>query len=131
MGVVQKLSVSTAYRWPVSTLFADTGQSEDDRTMTSQQRRTGHVWALIQEWMDAMPYPPSQRKLAQRLDVSPTTVSDWKYGDAFPDPQHMRRLAAELGVPYERVLDAFLKDHDYREGELPKGGEGHERPAAM
>lgn len=99
--------------------------------MTSQQRRTGHVWALIQEWMDAMPYPPSQRKLAARLDVSPTTVSDWKYRESFPIPTLMHRLAAEIGVPYERVLDAFLKDHEYREGEQPKGGEGHAGPAAM
>ena len=81
--------------------------------MTSE-RRPGYLWAIVQEWLDSMPYPPSQRKLAARLEVSPTTVSDWKYGEGFPAPEHLRRLAEEIGVPYERVLDAVLKDRGYR-----------------
>lgn len=86
------------------------------------ERVPGHLWQVIQEWLDAMPYPPSQRKLAARLDVAPTTVSDWKYGESFPGPEHLRRLADELGVPYERVLDAVLKDQGYR---TPNNGASH------
>lgn len=81
--------------------------------MTSKQQ-PGHLWAIVQEWLDSLPYPPSQRKLAARLEVSPSSVSDWKYGTNFPAPDHLMRLAAEIGVPYERVLDAALKDRGYR-----------------
>lgn len=85
----------------------------------SEQRRTGHLWAIVQQWLDAMPYPPSQRKLAARLDVSPSIVTDWKYGDGLPMPEHLRRLAEEVGVPYERVLNAALIDRGYRTPEAP------------
>lgn len=78
------------------------------------ERKPGYVWALVQEWLDAMPYPPSQRRLASRLQVSPSTITDWKFGESFPDADRIEALANELGLPYERVLDAFLKDHKYR-----------------
>lgn len=87
--------------------------------MTDDQR-PGHLWAIVQEWLDSMPYPPSQRRLATRLGVSPTTVSDWKYGTGFPAPDRLKALAAEIGVPYERVLDAVLKDRGYREPDRSK-----------
>lgn len=83
--------------------------------MNKDERKPGALWALVQAWMDSMPYPPSQRKLAARLEVSASAVTDWKYGDGFPDPSSLRRLAAEIGVPYERVLDAVLIDRGYRE----------------
>lgn len=83
--------------------------------MTSQNEVPGALWRLIQSWMDAIPYPPSQRRLADRLDVSPTTITDWKYGRGWPAPDLLRKLAAEIGVPYERVLDAVLRDRGYRE----------------
>lgn len=76
-------------------------------------RPTGHLWALIQEWMDGMLYPPSQRKLAKRLGVAPNTVTEWKYGDSFPSPEHLKALAAHIGVPYARALDAALADRGY------------------
>lgn len=81
----------------------------------TNERRPGYLWAIVQEWMDAIPYPPSQRKLAARLAISPSALSDWKYGDGFPEPAALKRLAGELGVPYERVLDAVLRDRGYRE----------------
>lgn len=87
--------------------------------MSSETRRPGHLWAIVQEWMDSMPYPPSQRKLAARVSVSPSALSEWKYGMGFPDPDALRRLAVEMAVPYERVLDAVLKDRGYREEEQP------------
>lgn len=86
--------------------------------MTSKQT-PGHLWAIVQEWLDSMPYPPSQRKLAARLQVSASSVSDWKYGTNLPAPEHLRRLAEEIGVPYERILDAALKDRGYRSVDAP------------
>jgi transcriptional regulator with XRE-family HTH domain len=81
----------------------------------NDEKRTGRLWALVQDWMDAQRYPVSQRQLAKHLQVSPSAISDWKYGDGFPSPEHLRALAAEIGVPYERVLDAALIDRGYRE----------------
>lgn len=86
----------------------------------AKARETGHLWALIQRWMDATPRPyraPSQRDLADRLGVSPTTISDWKYREGFPRPEHLEDLAVEIGVPYEVVLDAVLRDRGYRSDE--------------
>lgn len=85
----------------------------------TEGRRTGHLWKLIQDWMDATPYPPSQRKLAKRLGVSPNKVTEWKYGEGFSSPAELRALAAEIGVPYERVLDAALRDRGYRDPAPP------------
>lgn len=76
---------------------------------------TGELWAVIQEWIDAQPYPPSQRKLATRIGVGHSTVTDWKYRRTLPAPEDLRALAIEIRVPYERVLDAALRDHGYRE----------------
>lgn len=87
--------------------------------MTSQNETPGALWDLIQMWMDSMPYPPSQRQLAQRLEVSPSALTDWKYGRGFPSPANVRKVAEELGTPYERVLDAVLKDRGYRETQAP------------
>lgn len=89
--------------------------------MSNEERRPGHLWALVQDWMDAIPYPPSQRKLAARVGVSPSAMSDWKYGDGFPDPESLGRLAVEIGTPYERVLDAVLKDRGYRQPDRKEG----------
>lgn len=86
--------------------------------MTNDQR-PGVLWAIVQEWMDSIPYPPSQRKLAARIEVSPSALSDWKYGRGFPSPQALSRLAAEIGVPFERVLDAVLRDRGYRRSTPP------------
>ncbi len=88
--------------------------------MTTEQ--TGQLWRLIQEWMDSIPYPPSQSKLAGRVNVSRSTMSDWKYCRGFPSPDRLKALAAEIGVPYERVLDAALRDRGYRE-DLSNRGE--------
>lgn len=78
------------------------------------ERKSGVLWALIQQWLDSMPYPPSQRRLASRLAISPSALSDWKYGEGFPSPEHLYRLATEIQVPYEKVLDAVLQDRGYR-----------------
>lgn len=89
--------------------------------MTTEQ--TGQLWRLVQDWMDSIPYPPSQSRLAQGLGVSRSTLTDWKYGRGFPSPDNLRALAYEIGVPYERVLDAALRDRGYRTDPPAKRGE--------
>lgn len=44
----------------------------------------------------------TQADLAKRLDVHPTTVSDWERG-ALPRPQHFDGLALFLGLPRSDV----------------------------
>lgn len=77
--------------------------------------RPGHVWGLIQEWLDTFRYqPPSQRELAKRLKVSNSSLGDYKYARSMPPPIFLVRLANEMQVPYEKVLDAVLQDRGYR-----------------
>lgn len=90
--------------------------------MTTEQ--TGQLWRLVREWMDSIAYPPSQSRLAQRLEVSRSTLTDWKYGRGFPSPENLRALAREIGVPYERVLDAALRDRGYRDDPPARGVKG-------
>lgn len=78
-------------------------------------KQTGHLWAVIQEWLDAQPYPPSQRKLAGRIGVGHSTITDWKYARTLPAVADLKALASEIAVPYERVLNAALIDHGYRD----------------
>lgn len=78
-------------------------------------KATGYLWAVIQEWLDAQPYPPSQRKVAERIGVGHSTITDWKYARTMPAVDDLKALAAELAVPYERVLNAALIDQGYRE----------------
>lgn len=73
------------------------------------------MWALVQEWLDTFTYkPPSQRELAPRLKVSNSTLGDYKYARSMPPPIFVVRLANEIQAPYEKVLDAVLKDRGYR-----------------
>jgi transcriptional regulator with XRE-family HTH domain len=80
-----------------------------------RERRPGHLWAIVEEWMDSMSYPPSGRKLAQRIGVSHSALTGWKFGESFPSVANLHALAAEIGVPYERLLDAVLIDQGYRQ----------------
>jgi transcriptional regulator with XRE-family HTH domain len=78
------------------------------------------LWRVIQEWMDQLPYPPSQRKLAARINVkSPQTISDWKYGVSRPSPEDLRSLADEMEAVagrdiYQRLLAAVNADMGYQ-----------------
>jgi transcriptional regulator with XRE-family HTH domain len=79
-----------------------------------QEAQPGALWALIEQWLDAMSYPPSQARLAERLKISDSTMSEWKYGRSFPSAERVKRLADELGVHPDRVIDAVLIDRGYR-----------------
>lgn len=77
-------------------------------------KQPGFLWSVIREWLDADWNPPSQNKLAARVGVSPSALSDYKYATHMPPPEFLENLAEQIRVPYERVLDAVLKDHGYR-----------------
>jgi transcriptional regulator with XRE-family HTH domain len=80
---------------------------------------TTHLWAEIQAWLDVLPYPPSQARLAKKLGLkSRSGVSDWKFGKARPTPEHLRALADEMEPVagrdiYDRLYEAVMRDIGY------------------
>lgn len=80
-----------------------------------------HLWDEIQAWLDVLPYPPSQARLAKRLGLSRSAVSDWKQGKSRPTPEHLRRLAHEMEPVsgpdiYDRLVLAVTRDLGYLPG---------------
>lgn len=73
----------------------------------------GRLYGLIQAHIDAQPYPVSERQLAQRIGVSPTTLKNWRSPVRLIDKKHLEAIARVTGVPYYRVLDALLHDIGY------------------
>lgn len=87
-------------------------------------KQPGHLWALIQAWLDADWNPPSQNRLATRFGVSASSLGDYKYAEHMPGPAFVEKVAAEIQVPYETVLDAVLRDAGYRPATLTMGRKG-------
>ena len=73
----------------------------------------GHLWTLVEAWLDTLDWPPSQRRIADHMGFSSSALTDWKYGRAVPDPDRLYRLAVLIHTPYRYVLDAVLKDQGY------------------
>lgn len=87
----------------------------------------GKLYDIIQQHMDAQPYGVSQRQVAIKLDVSPTTLKNWQTPTKLIDKEHLQAIARLTGVPYLRVLDALLEDIGYLSEAPP---ESQERGAA-
>ena len=84
----------------------------------STDSEVSHLWGVVGEWLGLLPYPPNQSKLAQRLGVSRSAVSDWKKGVSSPSAQHLRALATEMQDVfgpdvYARLLEAVNQDQGY------------------
>lgn len=73
----------------------------------------GQLYNLIQQHMDSQPYGVSQRQVAGRLGVSPTTLKNWQTPTKLIDREHLKAISRLTGVPYLRVLDALLTDIGY------------------
>jgi transcriptional regulator with XRE-family HTH domain len=79
----------------------------------------GQLWDILQRHIDAAPYPPSERQVAMRLGVSPTTLANWRDPKKLPSRENLQAIADLAGVRYSVVLDAALHDTGYHEA----GGE--------
>lgn len=75
----------------------------------------GRLWELIQSHIDKAPYPPSERQVAHRLGVSPTTLGNWRDPKKLPSRENLQAIADLVGVRYAVVLDAALMDTGYHE----------------
>ena len=86
---------------------------------------TTHLWALIQEWLDAQFFRVTQAQLADKLGVRRSALSQWKLGKARPTPAHLRELHRVTRIDYDRLLEALVRDMGYLDAE---DGERHDAP---
>lgn len=75
----------------------------------------GKIWELLQRHIDSAPYPPSERAVAHKLGVSPTTMGNWRDPKKLPSRENLQAIADLVGVRYSVVLDAALHDTGYHE----------------
>ena len=73
----------------------------------------GRFYDLIQQHIDAQPYPVTERQVAKRLGVTQTTLSNWRTPKRLVDKEHIIAVAELAGVRYERALEALLEDIGY------------------
>lgn len=77
----------------------------------------GAFWDLIQTELDKERFEPSDRAVARLLDVSPTTISNWKAGlKALPKESSLRAVAGFVHAPYEDVLIIALSETGHARG---------------
>lgn len=82
----------------------------------------GAFWEIIQTELDRERFDVSDRQLARKLDVAPTTISNWRRGfKELPSPRNLRAVADFAGVSYERVLLAALSDTGHARGTRLEG----------
>lgn len=89
------------------------------------------LWSLWVDYCDRIPYPPSQRRFASDIGMSPTAFGNWQQAiSKLPDRMNLARFARQIGMPYERVLDAALRDSGYLPEPTEEGGGAHAGGAA-
>lgn len=77
----------------------------------------GAFWDIIQTELDRERFHVSDRQLALRLDVSPSTVANWRTGlRELPEVKNLRAVAEFAGRSYEEVLLAALSDTGHADG---------------
>lgn len=77
----------------------------------------GQLWDLVQRHIEEAMYKPSERQLAARLKVSPTTLTNWRERELkrLPTRENLEAIADLVGVRYSVVLEAALYDTGYHE----------------
>ena len=73
----------------------------------------GHLHDVLMAHLAAQPYPVSQRRLAQRLRVAPSTLENWRTPRELIAKEHLVAIARVCEVPYAEVLAALLHDVGY------------------
>lgn len=77
----------------------------------------GAFWDIIQTELDRERFDVSDRKLARKLGVSPTTIANWRAGiRELPEVENLKAVADFSGRSYEDVLIAALADTGHAEG---------------
>jgi transcriptional regulator with XRE-family HTH domain len=89
----------------------------------------GKLWELLQRHIDTAPYPPTERAVARKLNVSPTTLANWRDPKKLPSRENLQAIADLVGVRYSVVLDAALYDTGYHES--AEVAQIHPQPAGI
>lgn len=90
----------------------------------------GRLWELIQSHMDKQQYGVSERTIARKLGVSPTTLGNWREPKKLPSRENLQAIADLVGVRYSVILDAALFDTGYHEAAPAAVVQLHPRPVA-
>ena len=86
----------------------------------------GAFWDIIQGELDRERFTVSDRKLALRLKVAPSTIANWRSGlNELPTVKNLRAVADFAGLAYEEVLLAALADTGHAEGTRLAEQRGH------
>ena len=82
---------------------------------------------MVEAYRARQPFPPSLRRLAERLNMSPQALTNWRTGlSELPKRRTLLAFADLAGLPYERVLDAALRDANYLPESAARGAEGND-----
>lgn len=77
----------------------------------------GAFWDVIQRELDRERFHVSDRKLAARLGVSPSTIGNWRDGlRQLPAEKNLRAVADFAGRSYEDVLIIALSETGHARG---------------
>lgn len=83
----------------------------------------GAFWQIIQTRLAREQFKVSDRQLAHRLGVSPTTIGNWRGGlKALPAERNLRSVADFAGKSYEAVLFAALSETGHARGTRLEAG---------
>lgn len=55
-------------------------------------------------------YKISQEQLAEKINVTRQTISNWELGETSPNPEQLKLLSKELKVSIDELLDNDVKD---------------------
>ena len=47
----------------------------------------------------------SQEQLAEKIDVTRQTISNWELGETAPNPEQLKKLSKELNISIDKLLD--------------------------
>ena len=73
----------------------------------------GRLYDVIQRHIDSQGYRVSERQIAEKLDVSPSTLANWRHPAKLIEKEHIVAISRLTGESYQRVLDALLEDIGY------------------
>lgn len=77
----------------------------------------GAFWNIIQAELDRERFKVSDRAVALKLGVSPTTIANWKDGlSRLPEERNLRAVADFTGLSYEEVVLTALSETKQAQG---------------
>jgi transcriptional regulator with XRE-family HTH domain len=70
----------------------------------------------LRDYVDAQPRRVTQNEIAERLGVSPSTLSNYLRGHRVPDREQALHIARNFSIDLEGLLDPSSRDDDAGSG---------------